>query len=502
MGRHAEVGYRLLSGSSSELLNVASTSRGRITTWTGPGAPWPRCRGDPLEGRIAAIADVFDALTTDRLYRRALPVTEAIELMRDGRGTQFDPLVLDLFFEVVEEAAAMAADDHFDTHELGPPAETLDDDIQPSANGSPAGKVRMIDGRKFKRACRAAEHAFERAEGRRSIEVALETLADGFEQRLLASVYSLEHGRLWLVAQHGHHEVSDGFALEEGVLGRAVRTGTIQVVGDVRSTGARRRTGRRAVRGRRPDPVRGHGDRSPQRGDGRRSALAVRVRPRAARGAPRRTPRGGSVISRLGCGRVSSVSASTPARCGGSARSPSSRREPSAACCSSIPRSSTFAATTRLSHAWRASGVRTTPSTSRSPAAVLSTLDGQHEPGPEVAFSIVETGPTGLGEVDAEWIVSLPLRVAGVSVGAITGRLSGHEPRSRAARGRDALHAARRCPDRRRSRPAPRAAGRGHRPVDRVAQPAGVRGALPGRAPAPVPGRAADGDHHLRTATA
>ena len=76
-------------------------------------------------------------------------------------------------------------------------------------------------------------------------------------------------------------------------------------------------------------------------------------------------------------------------------------------------------------------------------------------------------------------------------------RLSGHEPAHERLEA-VTLFAAHRCPDRRRRRPAPRAAGRGHRPVDRVAQLAGVRGALPGRAPALVPGRAADGDHHLR----
>ena len=65
---------------------------------------YPRgLRGDeiPLEGRIAAIADVFDALTTDRVYRAALPLSQAISIMRDGRGTHFDGELLDLFLASV-----------------------------------------------------------------------------------------------------------------------------------------------------------------------------------------------------------------------------------------------------------------------------------------------------------------------------------------------------------------------------------------------------------------
>lgn len=57
----------------------------------------------PAEGRLAAVADVFDALTTDRVYRRALPVPTAIETMKRNRGSQFDPQVLDGFLEVLPE---------------------------------------------------------------------------------------------------------------------------------------------------------------------------------------------------------------------------------------------------------------------------------------------------------------------------------------------------------------------------------------------------------------
>ena len=51
----------------------------------------------PLEGRIVAVADVFDALTSDRPYRRRLLLDDAIALIRSGRGSQFDPEVVDTF---------------------------------------------------------------------------------------------------------------------------------------------------------------------------------------------------------------------------------------------------------------------------------------------------------------------------------------------------------------------------------------------------------------------
>lgn len=97
--QHAEFGYTILKESSSELLRMAATiAWTHHERWDGTG--YPRgLKGEeiPLEGRIAAIADVFDALTSDRVYRKAYPLTEAVELMRAERGKQFDPDLLDLF---------------------------------------------------------------------------------------------------------------------------------------------------------------------------------------------------------------------------------------------------------------------------------------------------------------------------------------------------------------------------------------------------------------------
>ena len=97
--QHAADGYRILSDSDSELMRTAAAiAWTHHEHWDGTG--YPRgLRGEeiPIEGRIAAIADVFDALTSDRVYRKAFPLTEALEIMRRERGRHFDPELLDLF---------------------------------------------------------------------------------------------------------------------------------------------------------------------------------------------------------------------------------------------------------------------------------------------------------------------------------------------------------------------------------------------------------------------
>ncbi len=100
---HAEEGHRLLKGSSSAILNLAATiALSHHEKWDGSG--YPRgITGEtiPIEGRIVAIADVFDALTSDRVYRKAFAVDEAVEMMRSERGKHFDPVLLDAFLEVL-----------------------------------------------------------------------------------------------------------------------------------------------------------------------------------------------------------------------------------------------------------------------------------------------------------------------------------------------------------------------------------------------------------------
>jgi hypothetical protein len=100
---HAEEGHRLLRGSSSSILDLAATiALSHHEKWDGSG--YPRgVAGEaiPIEGRIVAVADVFDALTSDRVYRKAFTVEEAVEIMLEQRGRHFDPVLLDAFMEVL-----------------------------------------------------------------------------------------------------------------------------------------------------------------------------------------------------------------------------------------------------------------------------------------------------------------------------------------------------------------------------------------------------------------
>jgi response regulator RpfG family c-di-GMP phosphodiesterase len=105
MRRHAELGHRLLAASSSPLLrlaaSVALTHHERCD-----GGGYPRgLAGDaiPIEGRIAAVADVFDALTTDRADRPAHSIDAAVDLILTGAGSQFDPAVVDAFQRCLPE---------------------------------------------------------------------------------------------------------------------------------------------------------------------------------------------------------------------------------------------------------------------------------------------------------------------------------------------------------------------------------------------------------------
>lgn len=84
-------------------------------------------------------------------------------------------------------------------------------------------------------ACAAAHTALARAvDHQQAIDSALGCLVETVGNDLLTSVYVLQHDRLWLMAQRGYDEVRDGFTLDQGVLGRAVRTGELQYVASVR----------------------------------------------------------------------------------------------------------------------------------------------------------------------------------------------------------------------------------------------------------------------------
>jgi putative two-component system response regulator len=63
----------------------------------------------PVEGRVVAVADVFDALTNDRVYRPAFSVDEAVVMMLQGRAEHFDPDLLDIFLESMDVVLELRA---------------------------------------------------------------------------------------------------------------------------------------------------------------------------------------------------------------------------------------------------------------------------------------------------------------------------------------------------------------------------------------------------------
>lgn len=99
MKEHAVVGYNVLKDSRAPLLRVAAEiAYTHHEKWDGTGYPRGLKGEDiPLFGRIVAVADVFDALTSDRPYKKAWPLEQALQLLVDGKGKHFDPACVDAF---------------------------------------------------------------------------------------------------------------------------------------------------------------------------------------------------------------------------------------------------------------------------------------------------------------------------------------------------------------------------------------------------------------------
>jgi HD-GYP domain-containing protein (c-di-GMP phosphodiesterase class II) len=130
MKLHPKIGGRILSNSTSRLVNMASEiCVGHHEKWDGNGYPAGLAGEDiPISARIVAIADVFDALVHRRVYKDEMPVDAAIELMLEGRGSHFDPTLLDLFIDLKSEMTEIAFD--YSTplnNEFGGAGQLLDD---------------------------------------------------------------------------------------------------------------------------------------------------------------------------------------------------------------------------------------------------------------------------------------------------------------------------------------------------------------------------------------
>jgi len=105
MRTHPEIGYDMLRDSTSEaMLMAADIARYHHERFDGAGYP-TRIAGEdiPLSARIVAVADVWDALLSPRPYKRPWDESAAIELLRTGAGTQFDPTLIEVFLSRLDE---------------------------------------------------------------------------------------------------------------------------------------------------------------------------------------------------------------------------------------------------------------------------------------------------------------------------------------------------------------------------------------------------------------
>ncbi|GKW52199.1 two-component system response regulator [Pseudoalteromonas shioyasakiensis] len=104
MKQHALIGAKILENSTSPLLQLAhKLALEHHEKWDGTGYPYG-LKGEEIsiEGRIVTIADVFDALTSKRPYKKAWSVEEAIDLLKDEAGKHFDPQLVDLFIGQID----------------------------------------------------------------------------------------------------------------------------------------------------------------------------------------------------------------------------------------------------------------------------------------------------------------------------------------------------------------------------------------------------------------
>jgi putative two-component system response regulator len=147
---HTRIGAEILSGSRFPLLQLAEEiALSHHERWDGTGYP-RRLAGHeiPLPGRIVAVADVFDALTHDRPYKRAWTMRETLAEMQACAGTQFDPAIVDVLLRIAPEAGLLEADVGGEAWhatvarqpvEVAPrPAETASPAAEPAPRAAPA----------------------------------------------------------------------------------------------------------------------------------------------------------------------------------------------------------------------------------------------------------------------------------------------------------------------------------------------------------------------------
>jgi len=106
---HTLIGFEILNHSKRRIMKAAAVAAlQHHEHWNGKGYPHGLAGEDiHIYGRITAIADVFDALTQKRIYKDAWPMDQVLALYRDKRGTQFDPKLVDILLENIEDIEAI-----------------------------------------------------------------------------------------------------------------------------------------------------------------------------------------------------------------------------------------------------------------------------------------------------------------------------------------------------------------------------------------------------------
>ncbi|MCV6608551.1 MAG: response regulator [Campylobacterales bacterium] len=111
MKTHAKLGYNMLKHSNKKILQASAIiAHEHHEKWDGNGYP-RRLKGEEIHiyGRITAVADVFDALGHDRVYKKAWPLENILNLFQEERGKHFDPNLVDLFMENLDEILEIKA---------------------------------------------------------------------------------------------------------------------------------------------------------------------------------------------------------------------------------------------------------------------------------------------------------------------------------------------------------------------------------------------------------
>ena len=105
MKQHTVIGAKILKGADADFIKLGEIiARSHHEKWDGSGYPQSLAGADiPIAGRITAIGDVFDALTSKRPYKEPFSVEDSLVIIGEGRGSHFDPDVVDAFFAVKDE---------------------------------------------------------------------------------------------------------------------------------------------------------------------------------------------------------------------------------------------------------------------------------------------------------------------------------------------------------------------------------------------------------------